>query len=71
MSAISTTWQAIRDNPWKIFFGTTGTIIFSIAGVFFSDARYAHASDVNKDKIAIEQRVLALEDQLKALQEKK
>ena len=50
MSAISTTWQAIRDNPWKIFFGTTGTIIFSIAGVFFSDARYAHARDVNKDK---------------------
>lgn len=71
MTTLSTTWQTIRDNPWKIFFGTTGTIIFSVAGVFFSDARYAHATDVHKDKIALEQRVLVLETQLKILQEKK
>ena len=71
MSALSTTWKTIRENPWKIFLGTSGTIIFSVAGIFFSDARYAHARDVNKDKIALEQRVLVLETQLKALQEKK
>lgn len=48
-------WETIKNNPWKIFLGSTGTIIFTVVGFLFSDARYVHQSEYIKDKIAIEE----------------
>lgn len=49
--------QAVKDNPWKIMLGSSGTIISLIAALFALDARYAHAADVEKDK-QVTQRVI-------------
>lgn len=43
--------QAIKDNPWKALLGSSGTIITLVGALFTLDARYAHAADVEKDKV--------------------
>ncbi len=43
--------QAIKENPLKVFFGSSGTIITLVGALFTLDARYAHAADVEKDKV--------------------
>lgn len=47
--------QTIKENPWKTFLGSSGTIISLVAALFTLDARYAHAADVEKDKKQIQQ----------------
>jgi hypothetical protein len=47
--------QAIKENPWKVMLGSSGTIITLVATLFTLDARYAHAADVEKDKKQIQQ----------------
>jgi hypothetical protein len=47
--------QTIKENPWKIMLGSSGTIITLVATLFTLDARYAHAADVEKDKKQIQQ----------------
>lgn len=47
--------QSIRENPWKVMLGSSGTIITLVATLFTLDARYAHAADVEKDKKQIQQ----------------
>jgi len=47
--------QTIKDNPWKILLGSSGTIISLVATLFTLDARYAHAADVEKDKAQTQQ----------------
>ena len=47
--------QAVKDNPWKIMVGSSGTIISLVAALFTLDARYAHAADVEKANVAIRQ----------------
>jgi len=47
--------DTIKNNPWKILLGSSGTIISLVATLFTLDARYAHAADVEKDKKQIQQ----------------
>ena len=47
----------IKGNIGKIILGSSGTIITIVGALFTIDARYAHAADVEKDKI-ITQRVI-------------
>jgi hypothetical protein len=47
--------QAIKENPWKVMLGSSGTIISLVAALFTLDARYAHAADVAKDKQQIQE----------------
>lgn len=47
--------QTIKENPWKILLGSSGTIITLVGALFTLDARYAHAADVEKDKKQIQQ----------------
>lgn len=43
-----------KNNLGKIAFGSAGTIITIVGALFTLDARYAHAADVEKDKIQTE-----------------
>lgn len=47
--------QAVKENPWKMFLGSSGAIITLIATLFTLDDRYAHAEDVARDKQEIRQ----------------
>jgi hypothetical protein len=40
----------IKENPWKMFFGSASSIIAIVGALFALDARYAHAADVQRDK---------------------
>jgi len=43
--------DTIRNNMGKVAFGSAGTVITIIGALFTLDARYAHAADVEKDKV--------------------
>lgn len=43
--------ETVKNNIGKIIFGSAGSIIAIITALFAVDARYAHADDVQKDKI--------------------
>jgi hypothetical protein len=60
-------WTFLKNHYGKILTGTTGTIIFSIAGTWFSDMRYAHAQDVKKNNIEIQQQISELKAEIKEL----
>ena len=72
--------DTIKNNPWKIIFGSAGSIIAIISALFALDARYAHAADVEKDKAQINRVIIettqnlrkqSLEDKLFELDVKK
>lgn len=46
--------NTIKDNPWKTVFGSAGSIIAIVGALFSLDARYAHAEDVNREKLEIQ-----------------
>ncbi|HEY6436104.1 MAG TPA: hypothetical protein VIY47_05915, partial [Ignavibacteriaceae bacterium] len=41
--------QTIKENPWIVLLGSSGTIITVVATLFTIDSRYAHAADVEKN----------------------
>src|ERR1035438_1784572 len=49
--------QTIVNNPWKILFGSSGTIIALVGALFTVDARYAHAADVEKSTAEIKSQI--------------
>lgn len=65
--------DSFKNNSLKLFLGSAGSIIAVVAALFTVDARYAHAADVEKDKVqtqkvikdtAVILRKQALEDKL-------
>ena len=44
--------EFLKTNFAKVAFGSVGSIIAIIAAMFSLDARYAHAADIEKDKVA-------------------
>ena len=50
--------QTVKDNPVKILIGMSGSIIAIVGALFAVDARYAHATDVAKEKTEIQQQVI-------------
>lgn len=42
--------EKVKENPWKIFIGSAGSIIAIVGALFTLDARYAHAADVERNK---------------------
>lgn len=42
--------EKVKENPWKIFLGSSGSIIALVGALFTLDARYAHAADVERNK---------------------
>jgi cell division protein FtsL len=67
MGKLETTILFLRNHYGKILTGTTGTIIFSVAGTIFSDARYAHAVDVKKNDTEIRQTIEDMKREIKDL----
>lgn len=49
------TFTTIRDNLGKVIFGSAGTIIAIVTALFAIDGRYAHAEDVQRNKIETQQ----------------
>lgn len=47
---IMTVMEKVRENPWKIILGSSGSIIALVGALFTLDARYAHAADVERNK---------------------
>lgn len=43
--------KTITDHPLKVLLGSAGSIIAVVTALFTIDSRYAHAADVEKDKI--------------------
>lgn len=43
--------ESVKNNFLKIMFGSAGSIIAIVVAMFAVDARYAHAVDVNKEKL--------------------
>lgn len=48
---ISTITTKIKQNPLMILLGSAGSIIAVVSALFTVDARYAHAADVEQDKV--------------------
>lgn len=46
--------QVVKDNPWKALLASASSIIAVVGALFTLDARYAHAADVEKDKVRTE-----------------
>jgi hypothetical protein len=61
-------FEFFKKHYGKIFAGTTGTIVFTVAGVFFSDYRYAHAKTVREDAALIQQQIDELKIQVYQLE---
>jgi len=60
-------WQFLKNHYGKIFAGTTGTIIFSVAGTLFSDARYEHQKEAKKQHEEMVKQIQDLQDQINKL----
>ncbi len=43
--------DTLKNNAGKLAFGSAGTIFTLVGALFTVDARYAHAADVEKDKV--------------------
>lgn len=67
MSKLSEAIQFFKNHYGKIFSGITGTIIFTVAGYWFSDMRYAHAVDVKKQNQEILQAIEEMKKEIKEL----
>lgn len=67
MSKLETTIQFLKNHYGKIFTGISGTIIFTVAGTMFSDARYAHAVDVKKQNAELRQAIDDMKKEIKEL----
>jgi len=49
--------QTVKDNPWIVLFGSSGTVISLVVALFAIDSRYAHAYDVEKNYQQLQQSV--------------
>jgi hypothetical protein len=52
--------EFIKQHYGKIFVGTSGTIIFTVAGIFFSDARYVHQNKYKEQITELRQEIADL-----------
>lgn len=60
-------WETIKNNPWKVFAGSTGTLIFTVGGFFFTDARYVHTSYAADQHMAYEMQFRELRQEIDCL----
>jgi hypothetical protein len=50
-------FEFFKNHYGKILTGTTGTIIFTVVGIFFSDARYVHQTKENEYRVAVQKQI--------------
>lgn len=62
-------WEIIKNNPWKVFAGSTGTLILTVGGFFITDARYVHMSYARDQHISLDLRIQALKKEVELLRE--
>ena len=49
--------EFLKNHYGKILTGTTGTIIFTVAGIFFSDARYVHQTKEKEYRESVQKQI--------------
>jgi len=49
--------QSFKDHPWSILISSSGSIIAIVSVLFALDARYAHAGDVERDKVILQRTI--------------
>lgn len=59
--------DVVKKNPWKITLGTVATVLFSVLGVFFSDARYEFKKDAAKETAETRQMIQELQKKVEGL----
>jgi hypothetical protein len=64
---LSRALDVVKKNPWKITLGTVATVLFSVVGVFFSDARYEFKKDAEREKEEIRETIKELQKKVEAL----
>jgi hypothetical protein len=64
---IKTVIKFLKNHYGKIFAGTTGTIVLTLGGYVFSEARYAKTPDVKALQVQVQQ----LEQKVKDLENSK
>ena len=57
--------STIKENPWKVLFGSASSIIAIVGAMFALDARYAHAQDVERDKQRTERIIIETSQNLR------
>jgi hypothetical protein len=60
-------FEFLKNHYGKILTGTTGTIIFTVVGVFFSDARYVHQSKEKEYRAAVQQQIDIIQQRIDEL----
>jgi hypothetical protein len=70
--------QVVKDNPLKTLAGLAGTVVLTVAGIMFSDARYVHEADdtAYRTKVAatlklMTDTIIVMEAQIQALSKDK
>jgi hypothetical protein len=70
--------QVVKDNPLKTLAGLVGTIVLTVVGIIFSDARYVHESEemMYRTKVAatlklMTETIVVMEAQISALSKDK
>lgn len=65
--------EVVRQNPFKVIFGSIsiGTVLFTVAGTLFTDARYVHVSDMEKYKAETELVIKDLQNQISEISKSK
>jgi nucleoid-associated protein YgaU len=61
--------EVVRKNPLKVIFGSIsiGTVLFTVLGTLFTDARYIHAADFEKYKVQNAEVIRDLQKQVNEL----
>lgn len=59
--------QFLKNHYGKIFAGTTGTLIFTVGGFWFSDIRYVKASEYKKQQVEIQQQIELVRKEIREL----
>lgn len=62
-------WETIKNNPWKVFAGTSGTAIITVLGFLFTDSRYVHVSYMADQHITYELQFQELKYEIATLKE--
>jgi len=59
--------EIIKQNPWKITFGTIITVLITVGSYYFTDMRYVKRSEYEAQKALIEKAIQENHEKLKEL----
>lgn len=61
--------EIVKQNPWKITFGTIITVLITVGSYYFTDMRYVKRTEYETQKVLIEKAIKENQEKLKELSE--